>query len=277
MLSAFYKKLINASTFYFLVFPLLSFSQPQTITCKDIRNGIFILYSPADESMSTYTRNGYVQKEINPQKHETTLWDVEWKSDCLYTLKYNSGYEDRSKYEIKFFHKHTVVVQILSVTENYYIFKTSMDKASNPTVSTDTLWIKQRGDVTNRTVQNPGIDSILAAKKAAHDSATSNSAVIYVFRPGKLLNNKMSYDLFMNDVALCEMGNKSAYIVRVFKEGMVTFHAKMDNQEASLTAGIEYGKKYYLQCDISWGLQLKPMLTMSNAEEAKPYFEDGIK
>ena len=130
-------------------------------------------------------------------------------------------------------------------------------KLLNPTVSTDTLWIKQRGDVKNRTVQNPGIDSILAVKKAAHDSATSNSAVIYVFRAGKLLNSKMSYDLFMNDVALCEMGNKSAYIVRVFKEGMVTFHAKMDNQEASLTAGIEYGKKYYLQCDISWGSSIK--------------------
>jgi len=80
----------------------------------------------------------------------------------------------------------------------------------------------------------------------------------------------------MNDVKLCEMGNKSSYIVRIFKEGQVTFHAKIVRQEASITTDIKYGKKYFLRCEITWGFASKPILTMSDEEEAKPYF-DHIK
>ena len=271
-----YKKLISVSIFCFFIFSLQSFSQPKKLTCSDVKNGVFIFYSPIDGSMSTYTRNGEVQKEVNPQTHQTVLWDVEWINDCSYSLKYNSGYEDKPKKEIDILNKHKVIVEILSVTENYYVYKSSIDKSTNPTLLTDTLWIKQRRDAKNKTVNNTSIDSVTALKKVAYDSAISKSAIIYIYRPGKFLDNAMNYDLYMNDARLCEMGNKSSYIVRVFKEGKVNFHANVQGHDASVTTDIQYGKKYYLRCEIKWGLTSRPILTMSNAEEAKPYF-DNIK
>jgi hypothetical protein len=268
------KKLISVSILCFSIFPLLSFSQTKTLTCGDIKNGIFIFYSSVDGSLSTYTRNGEVQKEVNPRTHQTVLWDVEWLSDCSYSLKYNSGYDDLPKKQMDILNKHKVVVEILSVTDNYYVYKSSMDKATNPTLLTDTLWIKQRRDAKNKTVNNTSIDSITALKKVAYDSAISKSAVIYIYRPGKFFDNARNYDLYMDDARLCEMGNKSSYIVRVFKEGKANFHANVQGHEASVTTDIQYGKKYYLRCEIKWGLTSTPILTMSNAEEAKPYFDN---
>jgi hypothetical protein len=69
----------------------------QIPTCNDLKNGVFIYFSPADGSRQTYTRNGDIQKQVNPATHETTIWDLEWVSDCAYLLTYNSGMEDRPK------------------------------------------------------------------------------------------------------------------------------------------------------------------------------------
>src|SRR5579863_2944580 len=85
----------------------------QTIKCSDIKNGVFVYFSRADGSESTYTRNGEIQKEFNPVKHETILWDVEWVDDCSYFLKYNSGMEERPKDVQAIFKKHKILTQIL--------------------------------------------------------------------------------------------------------------------------------------------------------------------
>ena len=82
--------------------------------------------------------------------------------------------------------------------------------------------------------------------------------------------------IYCNDTAICTMTNKAAYVVRILKEGPMMFVAKVRNQEMPLTLNVEYGKKYFLRCEIKWAIPAKPILTLATLEEAKPYF-DGIK
>src|SRR5277367_3965118 len=130
--------------FLSILFIVLSsvFGTAQTLTCSDIKNGVFIYFSHADGHQSTYTRNGNEQKEVNHLTHESVDYVVEWASDCSYFLQYITGKEDRPREEQEFAKKHKFLIQILQVTEQYYVFQTSLDKSTNPIIMTDTLWIK---------------------------------------------------------------------------------------------------------------------------------------
>ena len=267
-------KIIISSLLSLLFAPLLNLAQ--TLSCSNLKNGVFVAFSRADGSRSTYTRNAEVQKEFNPATHETVVWDVEWVSDCSYYLKYNSGLEDKPKQTQELLKEHKFLFQILSVTDDYYIFQSTLDKASNPVLTKDTLWIKQRSDAKRKVIPNPRIDSLLALRKAAFDSVVSKSAFLYVFRPGKFTEILVSYTLCLNDVPICEMANKASYIVRLSKEGQTTFVAKTGKQESSITFDIKAGKKYFLRCELPWSLSPKPKLTKVSKEEAQSYF-DNIK
>src|SRR6185437_7529562 len=93
------KKRVIFLILYLLIFTTPAFSQ--TLTCSDIKNGVFISFSKRDGSRSVYTRTGEVQKELNTSTKETILWDVEWIDDCSYSLKYNSGLEDNPNKELE--------------------------------------------------------------------------------------------------------------------------------------------------------------------------------
>jgi len=248
----------------------------QALNCSDLKNGVFIFFSRSDGSRSVYTRNGEVQKEFNPASRQTVMWDVEWVSDCAYYLKYNSGMEDQPKQTQDLLKKHRFLYQILEVTNDYYIFQSTLDKASNPVILKDTLWVKQLSDVKRKVTTNPRIDSLLALRKAAFDSVVSKSAFLYVFRPGKFVMGGESFTIFLNDEPICEMSNKASYIVRLAKEGETTLVAKVGRQETSITFDIKAGNKYFLRCELPWSLAPKPRLFKVDKEEAQPYF-DNIK
>jgi hypothetical protein len=255
-----------------LLFTSLSGSA-QALSCSDLKNGVFVFFSHTDGSKRVYTRNGESQKEFDPATRETGIWDVEWVSDCAYYLKYNSGLEGRPKQAQELLTKHKVLVQILKVTDDYYTFQSTLDKASNPVIIQDTLWIKQRSGIKGKMTPNPRIDSLLALRKVKYDSLDSKSALLYVFRPGKFAMSLVSYTLYLNDVPICEMANKTSYIVRLSKEGQTTFIAKIENKETSITFDIKSGNKYFLRCELPWSLSPKPRLTEVNKEEAQSYFE----
>ncbi|HTR30381.1 MAG TPA: DUF2846 domain-containing protein [Puia sp.] len=265
---------IGYALFGLLFSPLQSLAQ--TLSCSDLKNGVFVFFSRTDGSRSTYTRNADVQKEFNPASHQTVIWDVEWVGDCAYYLKYNSGMEDQPKQTQELLKKHRFLYQIVEVTADYYIFQSTLDKASNPVILKDTLWIKQCSDAKRKVTTNPRIDSLLALRKAAFDSVVSKSAFIYVFRPGKFVMGGESFTIFLNDQPICEMANKAAYIVRLSKEGQTTLVGKVGKQETSITFDIKAGNSYFLRCELPWSLAPKPRLIKSDKEEAQPYF-DKIK
>jgi hypothetical protein len=247
------------------------FSQP--LTCTNLKNGVFIFFSKTDGSISTYTRNGATQKEFNAGTRQTVMWEVEWVDDCSYYLKYNSGFEDEPKQKLDLLKKHKMLFHITSVTDDYYTFETFLDNTSKPINLKDTLWIKQHRDARNKTVSNPKIDSLLALRKMAFDAALKNSATLYVFRPGKFVMSAVSYMVYLDGEPICEMSNKSAYIVRLLKEGPAKLSGKNGKQESSLSIDVKYGKKYFLRCELPWGPYSTPRLTLVQQNEAETYFD----
>ncbi len=268
------KKRVIFLMLYFLISIASAFSQ--ALTCNDVKNGVFISFSKTNGSRSVYTRSGNVQKELNTSTKESILWDVEWIDDCSYYLKYNSGLEDNPKQELEKIKKHKILVKILSVSQDYYLYQSFLDKESNPAILKDTLWIKQRKDAKNRVINNPGIDSILAVRKAVFDASLARAATLYIYRPQKFAEGGDDCVIYYNDTAVCTMTNKSAYVIRLFKEGPATLTAKLRKQEMSVKLDVKYGEKYYVRCDLKWAIPAKPILTISNLEEAKPYF-DNVK
>ena len=259
---------------HFLIFTASAFSQ--TLTCNDIKNGVFIFVSKTDGSKSIYTRSGDVQKELNTSTKETVYWDVEWINDCSYYLKYNSGWEDKPKQELEKIKKHKILIRVVSVSQDYYLFQSFLDKESNPAISKDTLWIKQRKDAKNKLINNSGIDSLLAVRKAEFDVSLTRTATLYIYRPQKFAEGGDDCIIYYNDTAICTMTNKSAYIIRLLKEGPATLTARIRKQEMAVKLDVKYGEKYYLRCELKWAIPPKPILTLSNPNEAKPYF-DNVK
>lgn len=230
-------------------------------------------FSKTDGSKSVYTRTGDAQKEFTAATHEMVYWDVEWINDCSYYLKYNSGLEDKPKKELEMLKKHKFLVQIISVSQDYYIFQSFLDKESNAVILKDTLWIKQRRDAKNKLTNNPRIDSVLAVRKAAFDASLSRTATLYIYRPGKYVESGDDCTIYYNDTAICTMTNKSAYMIRLLREGPTTLTARIGKQEMAVKLDVKYGEKYYLRCELKWALPPKPVLTISNLEEATPYFD----
>ena len=266
--------LIPAHFLLFFLSSLIGFSQTELLDCAAVKNGVFVYFSYKDGSKSTYTRNGETQKEINPTTKQSALWDIQWINDCTYSMQYIEGLEEKSKADLDVIRKHKVVVQIMDVTEDYYVFKGSLDKASNPTILNDTLWIKQRRDSRNKMVSNPRIDSNLLVRRHLYDSAVSNSSTLYVFRPGKFTESGWNCTLYINDTAVCDVSNKSTFVFRLFREGQTTIKAKLGKNESAVAIDVKKGDKYFLRCDILWGIVAKPKLTLVKEEQGKLYFEN---
>jgi hypothetical protein len=258
----------------FLIFPLAAFTQ--SLSCADIKNGVFIYFLKKDGSKIVCTRTADEQREFNASARETVIWEINWISDCSYLLTYSSGLEDAPKQTQQLVRKHKFVNTITGVTPDYYIVQTSLDKPVNPVLTIDTLWIKQYRNAKNKLFANPRVDSLVALRKAANDSVIANSATLYVYRPWKLTEWANYYTLFLNDDPICDMTNKSSYVVRLLKPGPATLHAKIGKKETALPIDIKPGEKYYLRCDFPWGLNQSPRLTLVQKEEAEPYF-DKIK
>jgi hypothetical protein len=182
-----YKKLKRVCFLFLCIYrPAIAIAQDSTsLNCSDVRNGTFNYFDRRENESETFIRKGTIQKEIIPKRRETIFWEVSWLNDCVYTLKYQSGGENRTSAEQKLLSKHIIVVEILHVTEDYMTFRTAFDKISNPTVLNDTLWIKQRQSATNKMIINPRADSIAASKKRMIDSTQASYATLYVYRPSK--------------------------------------------------------------------------------------------
>jgi hypothetical protein len=254
-----------------LIFPSAAFTQ--ALSCADIKTGVFIYFLQKDGAKIVCTRTADEQREVNASARQTVVWEINWISDCSYVVTYNSGLEDAPRQTQQLVRKHKFVNTITNVTPDYYIVQTSLDKPSNPVLTIDTLWIKQYRNAKNKLFTNPRVDSLVALRKAANDSVIANSATLYVFRPWKLTEWANYYTLYFNDDPICEMSNKSSYIIRLMKPGSATLHARIGKKETSLPIDVKPGEKYYLRCDFPWGLNQSPKLTLVQKEEAQPYFD----
>ena len=248
-----------------------------SLGCADVRNGTFYYFDKRTDGLETFIRKGAMQREIIAKQKEAVLWDVEWLNDCVYTLKYESGAENHPAAEQKFLAKHIVVTEILQVHPDYLTFRSAMDKVTNPTVLSDTLWIRQRQSARGKPVTNPRADSLMAKRNRAMDSLEATYATLYVFRPGKALNSLMNYNLLINGEPACVISNGCREILKLHKAGTYRLSAKVYGPEQVVTLEVRPGESYYLQCMITWGLASHPVLTLLDKTVGEGAFKTAEK
>jgi Protein of unknown function (DUF2846) len=263
--------------FLFISRPSVTSGQDNTaLNCSDIRNGTFNFFNQKEAELEIFIRKGDVQKEILTRRKETFFWEVNWLNDCTYTLKYQSGAENRTAAELKILNKHIIVVEVLHVTEDYMTFRTAFDKVTNPTVLNDTLWIKQRQSAKNKMTTNPRADSIAASKKRLIDSTQASYATLYVYRPGKLLDFAVTYDLLINGEKACEINNGCRYILKLLKPGVYNITAKLKGDQ-TVMLDVKPGGVYYIQCTATWGLKYHKEVQLMDIKEGAAAFNSSEK
>ena len=152
--------------FVLLLAPVVSRAQtPDSIRCADVRNGTFYSYDRQRDVWSTMVRKAGTARETFGKTLQPILWEVTWQSDCVCSYKYLSGGDDRPDNEKKYREKHVIVEQILQATPDFVVVRYAADKVGNPTLNTDTVWIKIRQADKGKPVTNPRADSLVAARK----------------------------------------------------------------------------------------------------------------
>lgn len=263
--------------FLFCIQSVVSVCQDKPLNCTDVRNGTFYYFNPKTGEQETFIRKGAMQRENILKQRETVLWTVDWLSDCAYSLTYQSGAENHPPAEQKFLTKHIIVTEITKVNEDYMTFRTAFDKLTNPTVLSDTLWIKQRQAPKGQPVYNPNADSLVAKRKRLADSLDVTYSTLYVFRPGKALNCLKNYNLMVNGENACVISNGCRLILKLHKAGPYRLSAKVDGPEQSVNIDARPGESYYLQCMITWGITSHPVLTLLDKTVGEAAFKTAEK
>ncbi len=111
---------------------------------------------------------------------------------------------------------------------------------------TDTIWKAERA-VVNKTLFTE-LKPLDVRRLKFKD--TSQYALLYVYRSGKFVGSLLDYLLKCDGVAMASMSNKSAYIFKILKPGTLRLVAQTLNHEDRVDIDIQFGKKYYVKCDI---------------------------
>ncbi len=252
-------------------------AQSNKLSCAELKNGIFHVYPKNSIKHYTSIRESDLQKEVNVENGDSTLWKITWINDCSYSLKQISTSEKLDEKAVSFFKKHKLAYQITHVTEDYYVYKGYVDNISGDPFQTDTMWLKEKTLITdNSLIQKITNPSIL---KKQHFSDTSQYAVLYIYRPGKLTNSLANYPIYFDENLICIAKNKSGYMFKILKEGVFEIKSKLFKDESSATLNIKFGNRYYIKSMIHFGIfkrgyNFKLEMVSTKAEEGKEAFLD---
>ncbi|WP_205514636.1 hypothetical protein [Longitalea arenae] len=135
----------NANFFIALVCPLFVCGQPARVNdCKKAKYGTFYFYPPKTNEEFVIIRDKGLQREIDLKTKDTTFWQLKWKNDCQFSLKFIRKSGPISDDEKAFYNAHVSVVQIEKVSKHYYVFKGGLDDLENGNFLSDTIWFKPR-------------------------------------------------------------------------------------------------------------------------------------
>ena len=232
--------------------PLFAQCQQMQPECSDIKNGYFYFYPKNSTDHYIDTRNGNIAIEINSKTGDSTVWDVQWKNDCIYSLKYKYGNEKMTAEQTDILEQHKLVYEILTITDEYYTFRGYLDKTSGNPIQTDTMWLHQKINVGSNALFKQEKNNFFL--KREHFSDTSKYAVLYIYRSGKILNCMLNHLIYLDDVAMCICKNNSGYIFKIYKEGQHTLMSKLNKDETSIRLDIKFGEKYYIKSIVFWGV-----------------------
>jgi hypothetical protein len=258
-------------------------AQPKT--CADLRSGDYYYYPRNTLQQYHVIISGDQQKVLNMTRrkgsshYDSSVYRIEWKDACEYTLKYVEG-DGLADDDLKFLTKHKLVYHIDSIASDYYLFSSYQDRSSKDRLlAKDTIWTHP---------QTHSADNILFGVtdpnriRKIHFNDTSQMALLYIYRPGKLKLSMSDLMIFYNDLPMVVLKNKSAAVIALFKEAPFTLKSRVPagtKVEGDLPMDIKFGKVYYVRADMIWGLyktgNTRLEFSLVNPQEGKPDF-DGI-
>lgn len=115
-----------------------SFRSNAITDCGKFKNGKFSLPAELDRTNYLIDRQDSIQLETNQSNGNVTKWRVVWIEPCIYELWFlpEKPFDNRDS----FFMMNPFVNKILSATENYYIFQSSME--ANGYKAVDTIFLR---------------------------------------------------------------------------------------------------------------------------------------
>jgi len=233
--------------------------------CTVVRDGIFYSYPKNTTEQWKSERAGNIQHEINLANGDTSVWQINWQNDCSYTMKYLSGGKQLKKEDLALLKQHNLAFKIETVTKDYYIFSEYLDKVSKTPFLKDTMWTAEKNIVADNRLFSLTTQQEV---RKSHFKDTSQYALLYVYRPSKLVCSLVEYLVNANDVAMCSARSNSAYIFKIWKEGTIRLSAKNNNKGTEEKLDVQLGHKYYLKCDINWNMD-RCIPAISIVDEAK--------
>ena len=116
----------------------------KTPDCKKVRIGEFYFYPPDNRGPYKLVRKDSLQYEINQQTNDTSIWKLQWLSDCLVKSSFISATNELPGKMIDFLKTHSAYLEILNVTEKYYCFQITADSIPPELIHKDTAWFNPK-------------------------------------------------------------------------------------------------------------------------------------
>ncbi|HEV9035536.1 MAG TPA: hypothetical protein VGQ51_02900 [Puia sp.] len=251
-------------------------------SCADMHSGEYYFYPRNTPQQYHVVVSGDMEKVVNLNKrkgasyYDSSVYKIEWKGDCDYTLKYQQG-SGLGEDDLKFLAKHKVAYHVGGIGPDYFVFSSYIDRASPKNLlANDTMWMHPQTHTEENMVF--GITDPGRIRKI-HFSDTSRMALLYIYRPGKL---KLSFSpllIYYNDLPMVVLKNKTAAVVAIFKEGAFTLRSRVSETkvEGDLPMEIKFGNSYFVRADMIWGLyktgNTKLEFTVMEPKEGKQDFD----
>ena len=226
--------------------------------CLNLATGTFYSYPKNSANRFVTYREKTTAKEFDINNGDSTLWKVDWKDNCTYTLKYIRGSRKLTSQVANLVKNHELFYTIKTVAANYYVFNGYIDNAKGMSLGEDTMWLNEKVNYKpSRMFERIPNLSVL---KRANFSDTSQYALVYMYRPDKITNSLgEGYPIWLDGLPLATLANREGFIFKVFQSGSHTVTFRFDKTESVYTIDLFPGKVYYLKSWINWNmLKFKP-------------------
>lgn len=242
----------------FLLFSALFFApvflsaQEKRAISENLKEGVFYYAPKNTQSQILIRRANGKQVFTDIINGDTSAWKIEWLNDSIYTLKFISCSCPAPNNNVKL-NEHIVVHQIIQITEDYYLYKETVDNAANKKYTIDTVWRKENKSFSNilKLIQPVNIHESLK-KKSITD--TSSFALLFFYRKSKLVLSLLEFNLYLNDILLTKAGNHATFVLKLFKEGTYELKATAQNTERKQNIDVKFGKRYFVRGNAIWSI-----------------------
>lgn len=111
---------------------------------SSVRSGTYFKYRNGNQLHTTIIRKDSIQMEINANTADTTIWKITWLDESTYFCQILGLPKSKSPNEINRYKRSVILVNIKSLTENYYTYQTKLTLDGETGTINDTLWLKKK-------------------------------------------------------------------------------------------------------------------------------------